>query len=495
MTKYLDLAEWRDSARQLNKAGIPLLSLLSVILTLYLAPTKESYANTLVVIVGLVVVALSDFGLRHLMVLKALLPLGLLSLYAFALDRILPHTDTSIFYERMAWGVLAFWLFFYIFATMRLGRRYLWVFFIFAVPALVHLLYMYADIISIAIGQDNIDIETIKDMPRVGRRYLSHALIPLLVVAFLVGPRVRPKRWLPAIFLVGLAGPTVSLALLDARAAYISLLGAVLAVAIIPPLRREFMQAAGRWQLRMRSFYAGLAALAIVAALVGYYTGKSRWTAMEASIAAAIADVHSSEAAAAAYSRSVVAAVASAPRANTAKTPKPLPFSDTEYWNKSIEKRCSENRARCFVDQSMYLRSAWMLQALVQLKHHPFGIGQRRQLMFYESPGQVGTEGKRGNTAGDNFVIEAALAYGFIGLALYGWLWCRTIYMGVLVSSKSKRKVVFIALLTIIGICIMRAFVDVLSYGLWYYWMALLGVMYGCIAHEGRLTNVDLARR
>ncbi len=51
-------------------------------------------------------------------------------------------------------------------------------------------------------------------------------------------------------------------------------------------------------------------------------------------------------------------------------------------------------------------------------------------------------------TAGDNFLIESGLAFGFIGLA------------------------------------VPRGCVDELSYGLWYYWIALVGLLYGCVSQD-----------
>ena len=108
-----------------------------------------------------------------------------------------------------------------------LGRRYLWLLFLFRAPALVHLLYMYADIAVWVVAQDGVRLEYAKDAPRIGRRYLSHALIPLLFATWRLGPRLRPARWLPVVFLFGVGFPVMSLALLDARAAYVAILGAL----------------------------------------------------------------------------------------------------------------------------------------------------------------------------------------------------------------------------------------------------------------------------
>ena len=100
---------------------------------------------------------------------------------------------------------------------MRMGRRYLWPLCLFAAPAAVRQLYMAFDVAVWSMVQEVLHISSVKDVPRVGRRYLSHALVPLLVATLLIGARVRPLRYLPLVFLVGFMLPLLSLALLDRK--------------------------------------------------------------------------------------------------------------------------------------------------------------------------------------------------------------------------------------------------------------------------------------
>ena len=491
LVKNLGPQVWWATALRLGRIGLPPLAALSVAMTLYLAPTKDGYANILVFLLGVVVLVSRRFQAHHLAVLKGLLPLGLLGLYALLLQHLFPKSNAETLIDRLLLGAMAFWICYYVFATMRLGRRYLWLFFLFVVPAAVHLLYMYTDIASSVIGLDSVDFETLKDMPRVGRRYLSHVLVPLLVTTMLLGARVRPQRWLPLVFLAGIGLPAISLALLDARAAYISILGATLVVLVVPPLRREFQSALGLWSRRMRWYYPLLLLVLTATALTAYSSGKSRWSAMVFSFAAAVVDVRSGDA-----DRHSVVDVRSGDadrhsivdaRSGDADRHRKPPFADKSYWNQPIKERCAENKARCWVDQSMYLRTAWLFYAVGQLKEHPFGAGQKRALMSFDGAPLIHASDGSANTAGDNFIIEAAMAFGFVGLALYGWLWCSVIRSGVMAVVQAKRKAIPALLVTLIGICIIRSFVDVVSYGLWYYWMAMVGVMYGCIQNEGRV--------
>jgi len=457
-----DLPRWRRWGSRCAMLGIPALSALAVVMTLYFAPTKDTSANWLVLLLGVGIFVTHRAQWPRLAMLRPLVPLALLAAYAILLDWLNPGADATPLLLRLAIGAAVYAVFHGLFASLRLARRYLWLLFLFGAPALVHLMYMYVDIAVWGTAQDGVSLEYAKDAPRIGRRYLSHALIPLLFATWLLGPRLRPARWLPVVFLVGVGFPILSLALLDARAAYVAILGALGVAMVIAPLRRALGRSLRLWQLRVPGFHSLALLLLLATVLVAYAAGQSRWSAMGQSFFAALTDVRSGG-------------------ATGAKKP---PFADAGYWSRSIEVRCAENPTRCHVDQSMYLRTAWILHALRQLQRHPFGVGQQADLMSFGISREPGAADRSNNTAGDNFVIEAGLAFGYVGLALYAWFWWIVIRRGVAAVVDHRRKALYTLLTLLIGIGILRGFVDVMSFGLWYYWMGLVGVLYGCLQQD-----------
>lgn len=102
---------------------------------------------------------------------------------------------------------------------------------VFLIPGLIHLAFMYldmfraiqhGDVLFVSSSRQGL-LEYIKDTPRVGRRYLSLALLHLLFAGLMMSWYLRrtPTRYLAW----GLSSFSVlSLFLLDARAAYASVL-------------------------------------------------------------------------------------------------------------------------------------------------------------------------------------------------------------------------------------------------------------------------------
>lgn len=118
------------------------------------------------------------------------------------------------------------------------------------------------------------------------------------------------------------------------------------------------------------------------------------------------------------------------------------------------------------------------LPLLVRL--HPWGVGMRSDLMNLEVTRSPDGIDRSQNTAGDNFLIETGLAFGFVGLGLYAIFWWRILRIGVSATAQKQRRPVFALLTVVIAMVILRGFVDVLSLGRWYYWIALVGILSGC---------------
>lgn len=344
---------------------------------------------------------------------------------------------------------------------------------VFLVPGLAHLAFMYLDIF-LAVQHGDVPflssskhglLEYLKEAPRVGRRYLSLALVHLMCGGLLMAWDLRraPARY----WAWGLSSLCIlSLAVLDARAAYVSvIIGGALLVMAAGPTRA--------WQALKSSLPTGpggrllLVSLLVAAAGLGYSAGKSRWVSMSDSFAAAAHDVFDSEAELA-----------------------QRPFVNESYWSAPIEdiNACYlEGHFRCKIDQSAYLRMAWLLSGLQSLVEHPLGIGYSDDYMA-RLWGVAGEQGKYQRS--DSFLVEHIVSFGLLGIMLYAllvWSLLRSLRRAV---RSGNAPVVLVAVCGIILVCVGRGLVDVFTEGLWRYLMALLGMYYGLLhSNEWRTRN------
>lgn len=439
---------------------------LSAIFTLYLAPSKNVTADFLTV--SLLVITLCFLRVRRLGVLEVLeplLPLFMLLLYVFVFEWLTAAGSWGVSYARELINALQSFLLFYVLfrnRTPHSGRVLICA--VFVVPGLVHLVYMYVDIITAVQGGDVLFasssrqgvLEHIKDVPRVGRRYLSLALLHFLCGILLIGWHLKAssyRYWIWGVScLVGL-----SLALIDARAAYASsLIGGGLWILAVGPTRVwAVIKACSRIKPWVR--LAGVLVLGMALAL-GYAAGKSRWQSMSYSLVVAGHDVF--------YSKDPVSQ---------------RPYVRESYWSEPIAdaRACYlEGHFRCKVDQSAYLRFAWFLTGLNSLVEHPFGIGYSVDYLAR----LWGVEGEAGYFQhNDSFLIGWIISYGFPGLSLYVWL-----ILGVclsfrkfLLQGSNRVEVFFLAGLVLITLG--RGVIDQLNEGLWPYLMALMGLYYGLL--------------
>ena len=157
------------------------------------------------------------------------------------------------------------------------------------------------------------------------------------------------------------------------------------------------------------------------------------------------------------------------------------PFVNESYWNAPIEDidACYlEGHFRCKIDQSAYLRMAWLLSGMQSLIEHPWGIGYSDDYMA-RLWGVAGEKGKYQRS--DSFLVEHIVSFGLLGIMLYALL-----VWGLLRSLRSAMRsgyasVVLVAICGIILVCVGRGLVDVFTEGLWRYLMALLGMYYGLL--------------
>lgn len=445
---------------------------LALIFTLYLAPTKHFAADFIVTI--LLLIALAVFGRRRSNingVIRPLAPLLFMALYAVALDFYGQRQPGYAFYIReLLIGFAPFMLLYVIFRNQRSSDVTLLTVAVFFFPGFVHLTLMYWDIfLSIAQGQVPFSagqgwLEYIKETPRVGRRYLSMALLHLACGTVLIAWYLRhspTKYWV-----WGLSSICVlSLALLDARAAYVSVIigGALLLMVTGPTQAWKWPKTLLLRTLDWKIVRGGLVCLVVGAIVVGYSAGKSRWVSMSYSFKAAAYDVFDSN-----------------------EDLAERPYVSQAYWSAPIEdaEKCfSQGDFRCKVDQSAYLRMAWLLSGLKSVVNAPLGIGYTDDYMarLWNVAGQ---DNKYQKT--DSLLVELMVTFGVPGILLYCLFFgelmrtCR----GSVVSGKATAAIVLVC--GIILVCAARGLIDTLSEGLWRYLMALAGMFYG-VVHSNEL--------
>lgn len=206
---------------------------LSLIFTLYLAPSKHFTADLLAAV--LLVIALGAIGLRRSGVMgciKPLTPLFVMLLYVVLFDLSSEAEPDAVFYMReLLLGFIPFLLLYVMFRNQAPAQVPMLAVTVFLLPGLVHLAFMYLDIF-LAVQHGDVPflssskhglLEYVKEAPRVGRRYLSLALLHLLCAGLLMTwylRRVPTKYWAWGLSSLG----ALSLALLDARAAYVSVI-------------------------------------------------------------------------------------------------------------------------------------------------------------------------------------------------------------------------------------------------------------------------------
>ncbi len=448
---------------------------LSVVFVLYMAPTAAKYHAAdmlagLLLMLSLVAVSVRRLGLAD--ATKPMLSLIAMLAYVIAQALVLGDGDGGgwSYIQEIMYGFIPYLLFYFLFRNQSVIFRNspLIIMAIFILPGLVHVAYMYFDI-ALALqkgGEFTMSskqglLEYIKESPRVGRRYLSVAMLHLLCGGLLIAWYFRHRlggycAWFVVVLSV------LSLALLVARAAYVSvIIGGLLMVYAVGPTRalqalRSFLPTGLWWKMLL----TGLLAVAIA---VGYSAGKSRWIAMSYSFQAAVHDV-----------------------LDTQEELSQRPYISAEYWNAPIEdiNTCYlEGHFRCKVDQSAYLRMAWLLVGLISVVEHPLGIGYSDNYMG-RLWSVAGDEGKYQRT--DSFLVEHIVSFGLAGITLYGLLFLRVLHTLRRSVQSGEDSAAIVLVSTIILVCAGRCLVDVFTEGLWRYLMALFGMYYG-LMHSNEL--------
>lgn len=454
----------------LLKVAITLL--LSIIFTLYLAPTPEKYGLGDKLAVLLLIPALWIYrkGLPSLANgIKPLIALVVFIGYVALQATTLKHgDDSSLHYSiELFSGFVPYFLFYVIFRSLAKTEADRLLIAVLIIPGVVHIIYLYLDIflaikggeVAFMTSSKHGFLEYVKNSPRVGRRYVSMALLHLLCGGWLAalhakGKLLRRTAWMLCGFSL------MSLALLDARAAYASVLIGIslLAWAVGPRKAWRSINNVFHWDPKWKWV---MAVFLISVAALGYNAGKSRWIAMTYSIEWAVQDVF--------YTQTPLS---------------DRPYIDITVWSDPIENvgECYlTGQFRCQVDQSAYLRMAWLLEGARSLVSHPLGIGFSEDYM-----GRLwGVERDASKYQRvDSFLVEHIVSFGWPAILLYGWFFWGVVYAMRKTASAGNARAATIILCALVLTCAGRTLVDMLSEGLWRYLLALMGIYYGML-HAG----------
>ena len=440
---------------------------LSLIFTLYLAPSKYFTADLLAAV--LLVIALGAFGLRRSGVMggiKLLAPLLVMLLYVIGFAAVNQQSSNLLYASELIAGFLPFLLLYVVFRAATYSGLKILIVGVFILPGLIHLGYMWFDIFSAFVDGEILFrtsskqglLEEVKNVPRVGRRYLSIVLVHMLFGCALIMKMSRHALWKKVAYGLGVLA-VLSLGVLDARAAYVSIgLGGVLLmlffVRCVVPFLREIIGGA--------SLLIKLISLAVMISMacMAYSAGKSRWNAMFYSFQAAITDVSSGN-----------------------RDVSERPFVDKMFWDQPIAdpRKCYlEGQFRCRVDQSAYLRLAWFVEGVKSIVNHPFGIGYSNNYMG-RLWGVEGDEDKFQRI--DSSFAEHVVCFGIVGVFLYayfGWTVAASA-RSAFNSTKEFWSQIVILVVMLIFVSGVRGMFDLITEGAWRYLMALIGLYYGML--------------
>jgi hypothetical protein len=463
---------WQTRTEELAAHAVPALGL-SLIFTLYLAPAPEKYMAANLVAGFWLCILLATDSRREILSFRCarpLMPLLMLLIYAVVLDVLNGTRSSGPILTDFLIGFIPYLLCYAVFfelARSRVSLRTLLIA-ILVVPGIIHFGYMCFDILKAAWDEKipwllsaNFGwLEYIKSFPRVGRRYLSIALVSFFcgsIVLTMISKRKRSFVLGSGLAVVVL----ISIALMDARAAYFSIAcGAILTAAAVVAGPKSF-DAAAIVRRHSLSTCAVLAFVVLgvagVVTAVGYSAGKSRWIAVTYSAERALNDT--------------LAAT---------QDIKQRYYVDAAFWDVPIDdigKCYLEGRFRCQVDQSLYLRLSWLIEGGKSLLKYPFGIGYSEDYMGrLWGVGGVGGKYQRA----DNFIVEIAVSFGFVGIGIWIFLIWRvwTTLRQSFQEQQTQRFTLLVIGLPLL-ILLSRSLIDVISEGALHYLMALYGIFYG----------------
>ncbi|MHB1174937.1 MAG: O-antigen ligase family protein, partial [Sulfuriferula sp.] len=421
-------------------------------ITLFLAPTKEWHGLALMTL-GFVLLRVSDtpkiptnwrLALRVYSPLWVILVIGFLFVF-FGADLI----EFLVFTREFVIGFLCYLAAYWLMKNFHreLGEKGLML--LLLLPGMVHLSIFSLDLVQ-AFTRGELDtpryFQHLKDIPRVGRKYLSIALTSLLVFALLGSTCVSKRAKTFLLFLFPLS--VFALAILDTRSAELSLVITVIGVIFIPWLRKAFMGAAMRITTHSNLLFVYLASVLAFSILIAFSAGQERWSEFSYSVAAVFQ-----------------------------KTTNAKAWQSIKYWQ---DTNCGDGREfRCSVDQSAYLRLSWLQFGLQGVLEHPLGIGATRYtiLTLLDAANPSAVTGNTFVKESHSGFLDLAICFGLPGAICFVWFCLKVLKLGRNEFKNSSSSAMFVGIYLVFCISLVRFLVDNMSDGLWYYLMSMAGML------------------
>jgi hypothetical protein len=439
--------------------------ILSIVITLFLSPEKYYYG------LGFLAFLLA-FNLKiifklenYLAPIKFYSPLIILFIYYLFIQKFYNLNQSSVINERYILGFIIFIAFYLLNTSKNYSNFYLIISF-FIVPAAIHLIYMYIDVLNFFEAKNYIELIDIKNVPRVGRRYLSTVLLSALLTSSAI-VLIRTQRGLPIFPYCFCVFSLLSLGLLDTRASYVALFLSLFFLIFVKNLRALAGQAWKIYAKEIPLFPLINTIVLVLFIFLALSSGSERWSRFIGTTAY----VFQSQ------------AETSADKIASSQINNENILNKPEGWNSNLSpeeiKRCMRNNElRCVVEQSVYLRLTRLIEAINIVKIFPFGVGYREE--FYESLNSneliISGIKVRGGGLGDNLLVENIISFGYIGVLLMMIFCGHIIYLSIVRKTLTNERVYCAIFSFVLFSCIVRMHIDGFALGLWGYFNALLGI-------------------
>jgi hypothetical protein len=365
--------------------------------------------------------------------------------------------EYELFLQQFILCLLSYFIFFKFTSIVnnKLGEAAILV--ILLLPGVVHLAIFFVDIFSKYDSFSNIlaNMENIKDIPRVGRKYLSIGLSLFLVSAFIGSARSSGK--IKLLLLFSILPTSIALAVLDTRAAFIALILVIVTVIVIPVFRRSLGRALTEISDRKFILLAYIVVVLAVSVFASYESGKTRWSFLMTSLSSGI--------------QAVKATKVDSPTKKNIE-----PWRSKNYWNSNCDGPTGQ--FRCGTDSSAYLRSSWMVYGLKGVREHPMGTAFDREplraLYIHDHPNE--DTGDLALADSHSQLLDEALSFGVIGIVFYAIFFLNLIKMGYEKIQANSYSPVYFGLYLVLGSCMTRFALDNFKEGLGYYLMSIVGM-------------------
>lgn len=382
---------------------------------------------------------------------KMFFPIFLLIIYACLLALVDPAKSPNV-WSFSLWLLVGFYCFataYFVFSkTKRLHMNTI-IFFL-LLPGIVQLLVYGYDVFLAYMHGKVANINQVKDVARVGRKFVSLALVELFFLALITINLFKYRGYsISSLLLLTLS--LTAIASLDARAEYFALIVVLIVILSIGPLRKLVNKSLSKLAPNPFRSYVFFGIILTIAITTAVMAGNDRLKVFFISIGSAFNSSYGV-----------------------------IRWADPQYWETVEDK----DKFRHVVDSSAYLRMSWMRYGLEKFTTSPMGIGVNQypleELLLQDFP-ELGKKGELYKKSEfHSALVDMAVCMGVPGLLLTGWFFFQILANGFssLRSSNQESLLVIVSCLILVG-CLARLIVDGLNEGWWYYIMVVAGTLVG----------------